>query len=479
MRSALLCVIILVTAVRVQAQTTISGKVKDTKGQPVGGASISIKESYDGATSDSLGNYTFNTTEKGDKILIASSIGYKVSEQKLTLGEGQVKIDVILREEPNELKAVVITAGAFEASDTRRTTVLNPIDIVTTASANADVTGAIRTLPGAQQVGENGGLFVRGGTAEETKVFIDGTVVNNFFLSTAPDIASRGRFSPFLFKGTVFSSGGYSASYGQALSSALILESIDLADQSSASVGVSTVGLNAGYQQLAKNKKASWGIGYNFIHLGAYFAIVKQRIDNFQVPQFHNPEFNFRVKTSKTGILKFYAYANLSRLGLRQPDIDSVDLKNAFGLKNFNVYSNLSWKEKLGEKWKLNMGVSYSTNTDKISNELQDASNKVQDIPFEPYSNKNYNLETRSDLSQIKTVFERRLPGLSAFRFGGEYLYYRDRMTFQINMLPILEAKSKIISRLLLWKLIFILPMTSPQRLEAGLNTHPSLVNRI
>jgi hypothetical protein len=31
-----------------------------------------------------------------------------------------------------------------------------------------------------------------------------------------------------LFKGTVFSTGGYSALYGQALSSALILESIDL-----------------------------------------------------------------------------------------------------------------------------------------------------------------------------------------------------------------------------------------------------------
>jgi hypothetical protein len=79
-------------------------------------------------------------------------------------------LNIDLKEEPNELKAVVITAGTFEASDTKRTTVLNPIDIVTTASANGDVTSAIRTLPGAQQVGESEGLFVRGGTAGETKV---------------------------------------------------------------------------------------------------------------------------------------------------------------------------------------------------------------------------------------------------------------------------------------------------------------------
>ena len=33
-----------------------------------------------------------------------------------------------------------------------------------------------------------------------------------------PDVPGRGRFSPFMFGGTVFSTGGYSAEYGQALS---------------------------------------------------------------------------------------------------------------------------------------------------------------------------------------------------------------------------------------------------------------------
>jgi CarboxypepD_reg-like domain len=430
MRSVILVLAILTSVVALHAQTIVSGKVKDRKGQPVGGASVAIKDSYDGGTSDSLGNYKFKTTEKGDKVLITSSIGFKVTEQSIVLGEAELKTDIVLREEPNELKAVVITAGTFEASDSKRTTVLNPIDIVTTASANADVTGAIKTLPGAQQVGENAGLFVRGGTAEETKVYIDGTVVNNFYMSSAPDIASRGRFSPFIFKGTVFSSGGYSALYGQALSSALILESTDLANESSASVGASTVGLNAGYQQLSRNKNASWGISYNYVNLAAYFAVVKQRIDNYKIPEMHNGDFNFRVKTSRTGILKFYGYFNLSNFGLRKPDIDSTVLKDAFGLKNFNVYTNLSWKEKLGSKWKFNIGVSYGTNTDKINNELQDASNKIQYIPYEPFSSKNFHLNARADLAQVKTVFERKLTGLSAIRFGGEYLYYNDENDF-------------------------------------------------
>ena len=304
--------ILLLSFLAGSAQTVISGKVKDGKGHPVSGASITLKDTYDGATTDSLGAFHFRTTEKGEQTLLATSIGFKLTEQKINLTGAAQHIDIVLKQEPNELTAVTITAGSFEASDTKRTTVLNPIDIVTTASANADITSAIKTLPGSQQVGESEGLFVRGGTAQETKVFIDGTLVNNFFFSSVPDIAQRGRFSPFIFKGTVFSAGGYSALYGQALSSALILESVDLPDQSSASVGVSTVGLNAGFQKLSKKKNASWGINYGYVNLAAYFAAVKQRPDNFKIPEFHNGEVNFRIKTSKTGMLKFYGYFNFN-----------------------------------------------------------------------------------------------------------------------------------------------------------------------
>jgi hypothetical protein len=127
------------------AQTVVSGKVKDGKGRPIQGASITLKDTYDGATSDSLGAYHFKTSEKGEQTLLATSIGYKLQELKITVSGAPIHIDVVLKQEPNELTAVTITAGTFEASDTKRTTVLNPIDIVTTASANADITSAIKT----------------------------------------------------------------------------------------------------------------------------------------------------------------------------------------------------------------------------------------------------------------------------------------------------------------------------------------------
>ena len=245
------------------AQVKISGKISDNNNKPLQGISISIKNSYDGATSDSSGNYSFTTSEKGDQILAGiSATGYKSFEQKINIDRHLIKYKHILKEEITELKAVVISAGTFEASDQKRASALNPIDIVTTASANGDITSAIKTLPGTQQVGESEGLFVRGGTATESKIFIDGTLVNNFFYSSEPGLATRGRFNPFLFKGTIFSSGGYSALYGQALSSVLLLESIDLPEKTSADLGISYLAVNAGIQKLSKNKKSSWGISY-------------------------------------------------------------------------------------------------------------------------------------------------------------------------------------------------------------------------
>jgi vitamin B12 transporter len=424
----LLAVLTLVLKIT-DAQFLVSGVVRDNKA-PISGASIAIKDSYDGATTDSAGKFSFRTTEKGEQTLVISAIGYKTYEQKVNLVGSIQNLSIVLKEEINEMRAVVITAGAFEASDKKRATVLNSLDIVTTASANADITGAIKTLPGAQQVGEAEGLFVRGGTASETKIFIDGTLVNNFFYTSEPNIATRGRFSPFIFKGTVFSAGGYSALYGQALSSALILESIDLPDRSSASLGVSPIGGSAGVQKLSKNKKASWGIDYGYTNVYLAFKVLKTAPDYFDMPEYHTGDANFRFKTSRTGFIKYYGYFSYNKVGIRTQSLDSVGYKDVFHLKNFNIYHNLSWKENLGAKWKFNAGVSYTNNKDDIKGNNQDANNN--DVVLTGLEYKTFLLNARGDYFNAKAVFEKRFAGLSALRFGSEYNYSDDKANYTL-----------------------------------------------
>ncbi|MBK6819267.1 MAG: carboxypeptidase-like regulatory domain-containing protein [Bacteroidetes bacterium] len=146
------------------AQTTIKGKITDTKGEALIGVNIAVKNSYDGATSNATGEFSFETSEKDSVIITATYIGYVPQEKKVLLNAKNVIVNFSIKEKINDLKAVVISAGSFEASDEKKGTVLKALDIVTTAGSNGDSYGALKTLPGAQQTNDREGLFVRGGT---------------------------------------------------------------------------------------------------------------------------------------------------------------------------------------------------------------------------------------------------------------------------------------------------------------------------
>lgn len=403
-----LLLLILLSSQSILAQTKVSGKILDQKKQPLPGVNVFIKDTYDGASTDANGNFSFTAADTGDVIMVCSFIGFEQLEKKVHLSNKEFTFNTTMKETLNELKVVTISAGTIEASDEKKTTVLKPLDIVTTAGAQGDIVGALKTLPGAQQIGESAGLFVRGGDGNETKTIIDGMVVNKPFFSSTPDIASRGRFSPFLFKGTVFSTGGYSAQYGQGMSSVLALETQDLPNQTAATLAVSSVGIGGGYNKLWKEKNASAGFDLNYANLLPYFKLVEQTPEYTRAPQFSGGSVNFRKKTSAAGMLKFYGYFNLSDLGIKTLSIDSVnEFKNLFELNNSDVYTNLTYKERLGEKWLMNIGASYSTNVDNIRTWTD-------------------SIRSQSDLTQGRLVFTRGIGKLSIIRIGGEYQYGYD-----------------------------------------------------
>ena len=428
-----LVLMILFAGLAGRAQIKISGKLTDTKNKPLSGASITIKESYDGTTSDSLGNFSFTATETGERELNATMSGYSSFKTQLAIGNKDIIKNISIKELITELNAVTITVGSFEASDKKKGTVLSSLDIVTTAGAEGDVTGALKTLPGSQRVGESEGLFVRGGSATESKIFIDGSVVNNFFYSSLPGISTRGRFNPFLFKGTVFAAGGYSALYGQALSAALILESNDLPEKTQANLNFSVTGLGGGIQKLAKNKKSAWGFSYNYTNLALAFAVIKQGPDFYRTPIYHDGDANFRIKTKRGGIIKYYGYASGNSTALRNPNIDSLNLKDAFEIKNINTFQNISLRQPLGNGWKLNTALSFSTNRDDIMGELQDEKNTKQEI-FSPigYAFKNFSLINNAKYAQARVVFDKKLSGINVLRFGADYFFSDEKTTYTL-----------------------------------------------
>jgi hypothetical protein len=342
------------------AQTKISGRVQDEKGEPVPGANVFLQNTYDGTTSGVDGKFEFTSAEKGKQVFVVKFVGYKEFQQVIELTGQPIVIPSIIQEEINQLEAVTITAGSFGASDESRRTIFRAVDIASTAGATADIAGALNTLPGTQKVGEEGRLFVRGGDGNEARTFIDGLVVLDAYGPSAPNTPSRGRFLPFMFKGTSFSTGGYSAEYGQALSSALVLDSRDKSEMTRTDIGIMSVGADVAHTQVWDRSSLAAKIQYTNIR--PYFGLINQEIDWELPPASIEASSAFRQQIGKNGLLKVFGNFNHTNYSLYNHAIEDYSIKQLYDLTNDYSYLNGFYRQSLNDKWSVRGGMSYTFN---------------------------------------------------------------------------------------------------------------------
>lgn len=345
-----------------RAQTLISGTVADNKGAALPGANIYLEGTYDGVSSDQDGFFRFNSLAIGNQVIKINFIGYDGFSQVIILDGKPILLNVVLNESFNLMNAVTITAGAFEAGDEKKTVVMNSIDMVTTAGAMGDIYGALQTLPGTVTNGESGKLFVKGGSSDESQTYIDGTLVMVPYNSSPPNLATRGRFNPFMFKGTIFSTGGYSAEYGQALSSVLQLSTNDVPVEDELNISLLSVGCG-----LAGTKR--WNTGaittsVSYSNLRPYMMITPQNVSWNHPPEELETALSFRQETGKSGLLKMYVAYSSSTLSLNKNDLNQENEAIAYNLNNNNLFLNTSWRTSLGTKWTYRTGISLTNNED-------------------------------------------------------------------------------------------------------------------
>ncbi|MEM8525849.1 MAG: TonB-dependent receptor [Bacteroidota bacterium] len=364
MKKIIVLIVIISWSCSLLAQTTISGQVKEKGGDVIIGANVFLENSFDGASTDLEGNFEFTTTQSGQINVLVSYLGYKEYKESIHIAGAQMNLQILLKPEASTLQEVTITAGSFEAGDEKKAVVLNSLDIATTAGANADISAAMNTLPGTQSVGESGQLFVRGGAASETRTYMDGLFVQSPYNSTSSNLPARGRFSPFLFKGTTFSTGGYSAEYGQALSSALLLNTQDLATETISSISLMTVGGGLAHTQAWEN--TSLAVGFDYTNLAPYNNLMPTNL-NFEKPfEGKNGQVIFRHKTSETGLLKAFVNVANNQFALETPTQIDVTKNTLLSLNNHNYFGQLSFQEVLSDRWSVFVASGISKNHDQI-----------------------------------------------------------------------------------------------------------------
>ncbi len=226
----------------------VKGFVYDKKsGEPISFTNLSLLKTNYGTTTDDNGYFVINKVPKGDYVLRISFMGYeeKLMPIQITSG-GILTLRIELEPSSKMLQAVEINAKKLAARTESQVSVekITPKEITQMPSigGSADLAQYMQVLPGVIFTGDQGGqLYIRGGSAIQNKVLLDGMIIYNPFHSI-------GLFSVFetdIIRNAEIFTGGFGAKYGGALSSIMDISTREgNKKETHGNIGASTFGAN-------------------------------------------------------------------------------------------------------------------------------------------------------------------------------------------------------------------------------------------
>ena len=249
--------VFLITVSLLSAQSTgkITGRVVDKiSQQPIPGVNILVLETQFGAATDLNGEFEIANVPVGNYQVKASAIGYMsiVKSDVIVNSVRPVQLAFELNVTVLELEDITVASDFFETEPTEVSSIkkFSYEEIRRSPGGFEDVVRALSVLPGvaAQSEGRND-LVVRGGAPSENLY-----IVNGFVFPTINHFGNQGATGgPLSFvnldfvEETSFSTGGFSAIYGDKLSSVLKIDLREGRDDrigGKATISASQFGLN-------------------------------------------------------------------------------------------------------------------------------------------------------------------------------------------------------------------------------------------
>lgn len=422
-------IIMLLVAVSATSQTRVSGVVTDGR-EPLVGANVFIVGTIDGCITDSVGRFSFLTSQTGELTLRVTYMGfddYELSSTQLT------NLTIRMRERATAIDEVVVTASTYSFGKSDNFKTMDALDVVMSGNSCGDVVAALQTLPGTQMVGESGKLYVRGGESDECQTFINGMHVLVPYSTNVENNASRGRFSPFLFKGINFSLGGYSGEYGQALSSVLPMETTDVATSDKLGISASLVDWNIGGTKAFRKSSLSFNTAYT--SMGLYNRLFPDRSDWTRPYRKLSAEAQYKVELSPATVLKSYVGYDLTSVGQH---IDNRRLS----LTEHNVYANTTLKTNIGRGYTLFTGIANSW----VLNDISDAL-----ISGDKYHNSRNEVHLKAQLRKVFSPVFKLSTGIEDYIRNSTKSYDLSRYSLNYHLLAAnADAQLRIMPKLFL-----------------------------
>jgi len=222
-------ILLLISTVQLQAQApkkfTISGYVKDdSNGEFLIGASVYLKETFQGVNTNTYGFYSL-TVPEGNYTLVISYLGFEEQVQVINLNK-DLRINV-------SLKLRVIETKVFEVTDERidknvKSTDMGRVELnveemkkLPAFMGEVDLIKIVQLIPGIKSAGEgNTGFYVRGGGPDQNLVLLDEAIVYN----AAHLFGFFSVFNSDAIKSVDVHKGGMPAQYGGRLASVLDIQ---------------------------------------------------------------------------------------------------------------------------------------------------------------------------------------------------------------------------------------------------------------
>ncbi len=255
----LIFIILSHAAIRAQS-SSITGNIKDIKGNAIEGVAVSFNKK--GTTTDKDGFYVLQVPENKIITIVFSHVAYKTIKKRIRILHNKiVRFSPIMKLKTERIKTVVLKNEKKKAQGLTNIKVKNVKKI---PGANAGIENVLKTLPGVNSNNELSTQYnVRGGNYDENLVYVNGIEIYRPFLIRSGKQEGLSFLNPYLTKNINFSAGGFQAKYGDKMSSVLDI-TYKKPKNFALNLNGSFLGGNLTYENLSPNKKLSTLVGLRY-----------------------------------------------------------------------------------------------------------------------------------------------------------------------------------------------------------------------
>ena len=243
-----------------QGRVKLTGRVYDSDNQPIELATVRVAGTTMGTMTDLKGEYQLSIPAGDSIVVIYSCLGYREERRQLLNLTKDVSLSVRLSKNAKMLNEVVV------ATHRRQTSTLQTIDTkdlkLMPDATGGSIEAMLTTFAGVNSSNELSSQYsVRGGNFDENIVYINGIEVYRPLTVRSGQQEGLSIINPDMVGAVGFSSGGFSAEYGDKMSSVLDII-YKHPEASEGSVAASFIGATASVGQSTKKFSQLHGVRY-------------------------------------------------------------------------------------------------------------------------------------------------------------------------------------------------------------------------